>query len=109
MGVHPLWFICLLARFLIVVAIFQTNRYWNHTYVSLILFCMGGGFFYQGVFSSNDEVQIAKVFWHDSRYIHGAFYLASAYYLYNQNINMTSILLLSDICFSILYRLINNK
>ena len=108
MDVHPLWYICILVRILIVVAIYQTNNYWNHKYVSLILFLMGAGFVYKGYFSSNREVQIAKVFWHDSRYIHGGIYMASAYYLCNKNITMSSILLLSDIFFSILYRVINN-
>ena len=62
MDVHPLWYICLLVRFLIVVAICQTNIYLNHKYVSLILFLMGAGFVYKGYFSSNNEMQIAKVF-----------------------------------------------
>ena len=70
---------------------------------------MGTGFFYQGYFSSNNEIQIAKVFWHNARYIHGTFYLAAAYYLYLNNVNMACILLLTDICFSILYRIIYNK
>jgi len=69
---------------------------------------MGLGFIYQGYFSSNDEVQISKVFWHDSRYVHGVIYLLAAYYLFKNNINMNTILLLLDLCFSFLYRIINN-
>lgn len=107
MRVHPLWFICLLVRFVIAFAIYKKS--WNYKYISLILFLMGSGFFYKGIFSSNDEMQIAKVFWHDSRYIHGVFYLAAAYYLYYNHTNMALILILSDICFSILYRIIQNK
>ena len=109
MKVHPLWFVCLFVRVSLAVAIYLVNPFWNHTYVSLILFLMGAGFFYQGTFSSNDEIQFANVFWHDSRYIHGAFYLAAAYYLYYNDAKMASILVLSDICFSILYRIIQNK
>jgi len=108
MSVHPLWFICLLARFLLAVAVYQANPFWNQ-YLSFILILIGAGFFYKGYFSSNDEMQIAKVFWHETRYIHGLFYLKSGFYLYHDNKNMASILILSDICFSVLYRIIQNK
>ena len=31
--------------------------------------------------------KIAKVFWHETRYVHGSLYLLAAYYLYKKNID----------------------
>ena len=113
MNIHPLWLICICTRLLLVYVIYyinnnkKTNEY--NKYISIILFSMSIGFIYKRYFSSNNEVQIAKVFWHDSRCIHGLFYMLSSYYLINNNTNMTVILLLVDVCFSILYRIINDK
>ena len=70
---------------------------------------MGLGFIRNGYFGSNNEIQISKVFWHDSRYVHGILYILSSIYLYNNNINISIILLILDIIFSILYRLITNN
>jgi hypothetical protein len=70
---------------------------------------MGIGFMIKGYTGSNDEIQICKVFWHDTRYIHGMFYLLSSYYLYKKDIDMVSLLLLNDLIFSISYRLYTNQ
>lgn len=110
MNINPLWLVCIIIRLSLAYIIryinSKTNKY--NKIISLILLVMGLGFIYQGYFSSNDEVQIAKVFWHDSRYVHGVIYLLAAYYLFKNNINMNTILLLLDLCFSFLYRIINN-
>ena len=81
----------------------------NNDILYIILLIIGFGFIYKGYSGSNNEIQISKVFWHDSRYIHGILYLLSCYYLINNKINITMIILLLDIIFSILYRLTNNK
>ena len=110
MKIHPIWLICIIIRLSLAYII----RYINsrtvdyNKIISIILSIIGLGFIYQGYFSSNNEVQIAKVFWHDSRYVHGIIYLLAAYYLFKNNINMNTILLLLDLCFSFLYRIINN-
>ena len=110
MKIHPIWLICIIVRLSIVFMISHINKNTNkyNKLFSLFLSIIGIGFIYQGYFSSNNEIQIAKVFWHDSRYVHGVIYLLAAYYLFKNNINMNTILLLLDLCFSFLYRIINN-
>lgn len=114
MKIHPLWFICILVRILLIVSIlYFSNKSQNKKLVK-ILFCLlllviGLGFINKAVIGSNNEIQISKVFWHETRYVHGALYLLASIYLYNNNIKMTAILLTIDIIFSILYRIISKK
>ncbi len=70
---------------------------------------MGLSFIAKGFYGSNNEVQIAKVFWHETRIIHGILYTLAAYSVYAKNIRLSSVLVLTDIAFSILYRIIFNK
>ena len=110
MNIHPIWTICISVRLLIayIIRYINTKTGNYNKFISIILTIIGLGFIYQGYFSSNNEIQIAKVFWHDSRYIHGILYILAAIYLINNNINMNTILLLLDLGFSFLYRIINN-
>ena len=85
MNIHPLWYICLLTRIsfiliLIVVLKYFEKRQWIHILFVCILTIMGSGFLYNYLTGSNNEVQFAKVFWHESRLIHGVLYLVAAYY-----------------------------
>ena len=109
MKIHYLWFVCILTRlFLIyIIRLNKKNKLFKQLLEFILLF-ISIGFFYKSITGSNNEKQISKVFWHNSRYIHGIFYLLGFYYLYNNNINMNTIILLCDLCFSILYRLIMN-
>ena len=111
MNIHPIWTICISVRLLIayIIRYINTKTGNYNKFISIILTIIGLGFIYQGYFSSNNEIQIAKVFWHDSRYIHGILYILAAIYLINNNINMNTTLLLLDLSFSFLYRIINNK
>jgi hypothetical protein len=112
MNIHPLWFICILVRISIIILvkyIYIKNNKLIKNLIILFLLSIGLGFIRKGYFGSNNEIQIRKVFWHDSRYIHGILYILSSIYLYNNNINISIILLILDIIFSILYRLITNK
>ena len=68
---------------------------------------MGLGFIRNGIIGSNNEVQVAKVFWHETRITHGILYILSSYYLYIDNLNMNSIILFTDLLFSFSYRLVN--
>jgi len=70
---------------------------------------MGMGFMIKGFTGSNNETQICKVFWHDTRYTHGLLYLLSAYYLFNKKIDMARLLLFTDVFFSISYRIYTNQ
>ena len=113
MKINPLWWICLFVRIsLIFIIRYLFNNLKNTTIYYLfviILFVIGTGFIYKGIYGSNNEIQFSKVFWHDSRIVHGVIYLLSVYYLVNGNINMNSILLFIDIVFSITYRFVMNK
>jgi hypothetical protein len=75
---------------------------------SLILGIMGTGFLVKSITGSNNETQIDKVFWHDTRPVHGILYILAAYYLYLGNSPICGIILGIDIIFSILYRIITN-
>ena len=108
---HPLWIICILIRISIIFVIrFFYNYRKNKLYKlipALILLFMGLGFIYKSMTGSNNEKQLANVFWHETRIIHGIFYLLASYYLYKNNLNMNSILLFNDVLFSFTYRIIN--
>ena len=54
---------------------------------------MGLGFIYQALFSDNKEIQFNKVFWHDTRILHGLLYLLSVYYLHLNKSDMNSLIL----------------
>lgn len=114
MKIHPLWFLCITVRILLILLIrYFYNNIKNKSLVKtislIILLSIGFGFIRKGLFGSNNEIQIAKVFWHETRYVHGSLYLLASMYLYNNNINMMSIILLVDIIFSFSYRFIMNK
>ena len=112
MKIHPLWFLCLIIRTILILSIKHLS-YMNskkiNKIVSILLFSMGMGFIYQGYFSSNKEIQIAKVFWHETRFIHGIIYILSGIYLYINKIHLTTILLTLDVLFSLLYRIVTNQ
>lgn len=96
-NIHPLWGVCLLTRLLLAL---------NLDRVPLVVpLVMGAGFVYKGLTGSNQEVQIAKVFWHETRYFHGIMYLMAAYYKSKGNTRIATLILLLDLLFSIFYRL----
>lgn len=115
MNIHPLWFICLSIRLIIIYILWHLNKIdskYNKVikYISLIfLLIIGIGFINKGIHGSNNEIQINKVFWHETRYVHGAIYILASLYLLNDNISITLLLLLLDVIFSILYRFLLRK
>ena len=112
MKIHPLWFICIFVRLSLIYLIIHLNKKKN-TKINMIcvsiLLIMGLGFIYKGLTGSNNELQVNKVFWHETRYVHGMFYLLSSFYLFKNNVNITSLILLSDVIFSFLFRFILKK
>ena len=114
MKIHPLWFLCITVRILLILLI---RYYYNNSkdkssvkIISLIiLLSIGFGFMRKGLYGSNNEMQIAKVFWHETRYVHGILYILSGLYLLNNNLNICLLLLLIDVIFSVLYRVTFNK
>lgn len=114
MKIHPLWFLCITVRILLILLIrYFYNNSKNKSLVKIIsliiLLSIGFGFMRKGLYGSNNEIQIAKVFWHETRYVHGSLYLLASIYLFNDNLNMASLILLLDIIFSIIYRFFMNK
>ena len=112
MKINPLWFICIFVRLMLIFLIIYLNKKRNtkiNIFCVSVLLLMGIGFIYKGFTGSNNEIQADKVFWHETRYVHGMFYLLASFYLSKNNINMTSLLLLSDLIFSFLYRFILKK
>ena len=111
MSIHPLWIICLLTRMLVLIFsgyLAKNNNKYIKNILNVILFLIGLGFIYKFLSGSNDEIQIAKVFWHESRLIHGILFILASFYLYEKNSKMCMIVLGIDIIFSIMYRLFNN-
>ena len=104
--IHPLWFVCLLTRVLLIVGIVLviSNHKSYKTYAAVLLVIMGSGFIYKYITGSNNEKQIAKVFWHDSRLLHGILYLTASFYVFVSNVKMTTIVLSIDIIGSLIYR-----
>ena len=106
--IHPLWFVCLFSRTLLIAVVYyiisnvKLHSYKN--YVVFILAIMGSGFIFKYLTGSNNETQIAKVFWHDSRLLHGVLYLIAAIYASQENPKMSSITLSLDITGSLMYR-----
>ena len=109
MNIHPLWYVCIITRIcLILILRYLHNKKINKIYLLLPLI-MGLGFLYQSIYSSNNETQFRKVFWHESRLFHAILYITAVYYFYMNNVKMGSIILGFDILFSIIYRIISNK
>lgn len=114
MKISPLWIVCIAVRIILIVGLrFLTETIHKQKFVryliALILLTMGSGFMYKGFTGSNNEIQIAKVFWHETRYVHGALYLLSSYYILQGNIDMVSLVLVTDVFFSFLYRGYTNQ
>jgi hypothetical protein len=103
--IHPLWYVCLLTRFSMatIVYLFGSKTPF-HTIFSVILGLMGAGFLYKSLFGSNNETQVAKVFWHNTRIIHAALYILAAWFAYQQQNKLSALLIGLDIIFSVLYR-----
>lgn len=109
MNIHPLWFICILVRISLIVPLI----YYQHSSVIIdilkyIFVFISLGFFFKYSQGSNNEIQIAKVFWHETRLFHAMFYFLASYYLIHNRFNMSILFLVIDLLFSISYRLIHN-
>uniref|UniRef100_A0A6C0LY46 Uncharacterized protein n=1 Tax=viral metagenome TaxID=1070528 RepID=A0A6C0LY46_9ZZZZ len=115
--IHPLWYICITLRLIIsfIPLLYNyffvknsKNSYRMSKLIVLnkyIILLIGLGFLYKSLFGSNNEFQIKKVFWHNTRIIHAILYLIAA--LNFHNYKFSSFILLSDVLFSIFYRFLN--
>lgn len=106
MKINKLWYVCILVRLsmILIIRYFNRNPKSKSKFIPLILMAMGLGFMFKAITGSNNETQVAKVFWHETRYVHGSLYLLAAYYLYKKNLDMNSMVLFTDVVFSFIYR-----
>lgn len=113
MNIHPLWFLCLTVRFSFIFLFGYLTDIKNNDNKTkhflknigiLFLFIIALGFLYRSLYGSNEEVQINKVFWHDSRLVHAVLYFLATYYMYNNNSKLVRLVLSLDVIFSIMYR-----
>lgn len=101
--IHPLWSICILFRIAIIFAIYYIK---NTTISAILLLLIGLGFLYKSLTGSNNETQIAKVFWHETRLIHSIFYILAALFCFIQKPPIISMTVISlDLLFSIIFRI----
>ena len=112
MNIHPLWFICILVRIsLIIPLIYYQQSSLSNIVVNILKFVfvfISLGFFFKSIQGSNNEIQIAKVFWHETRIFHALFYFLAFYYLIYEQVSLSILFLVMDILFSISYRIIHN-
>lgn len=87
---HPLWYICITVRLFMAFML-----------PKVAILIIGLGFGYKALTGSNNETQINKVFWHETRIIHSFLFLLA--YFTTSNKIATKILLF-DVLFSIMYR-----
>jgi hypothetical protein len=104
MVIHPFWVICLFVRVALIFLVRYLYKINQKKIAGLILGLIGIGFIYQAIFGSNNEIQLNKVFWHETRITHGLLYIISIYYLFENNLDMNSVILGLDVVFSVIYR-----
>ncbi len=111
MEINPLWYLCLLIRFSMVLSILYISTLKNNKLIdiiiSFILLLMGIGFIYKSFTGSNNEIQVAKVFWHNSRIYHGILFILATYFYFKNQKKLASLVILLDIVFSFVYRISN--
>ena len=97
--IHPLWYLCIVIRLLLAFSLLQYSKY--SKYLKFVILAIGLGFAYKALTGSNNEIQIATVFWHNTRFIHSFLFLLA--YLMSSLKNSSRILVF-DVIFSIIYR-----
>ena len=115
-GIHPVWYICIFIRLIIALLPLvyyyvskKTNKDAALDKISLInkyiILIMGLGFLYKAIFGSNNESQVRKIFWHQTRIVHAILFITAG--LYFDNYKLSSSLLFISILFSIVYRFLS--
>ena len=100
--IHPLWYLCICIRLFMAFSVSSSLTY--SRYLKLLILVIGLGFGYKGLTGSNNEIQVSKVFWHETRLIHSFLFILA--YSMSTLKNSTRILII-DVIFSIIYRTYN--
>ena len=111
MIINPIWSICLITRACLAYIVYRFGDSKKEIKYGLtrLLLIIGVAFLYKGYYGSNNETQLGPVFWHDSRFIHGTMYLHAGLCVRNGELINASALIMVDIVFSILYRVMNDR
>ena len=114
MNINPFWYLCITVRFSLIFIIRWiyssiSDKKTSRIVLGTFLLVIGTGFLYKAITGSNNETQIAKVFWHETRAVHAVLFLLAGFYLMKDNLNMCSLLLFTDLMFSFFYRTLLNK
>ena len=99
---NNLWYFCISIRLLLILFVKLYSKKFK-TLIPIILLTIGLGFIYKGYTGSNNEIQISKVFWHETRYVHGTLYMLAYYYLSKHNLNTPLLLIKYSTLFFLLY------
>ena len=100
--IHPLWYLCIFVRLFMAFSLLKYNKY--SRYIKFIILSIGISFAFKALTGSNKEIQFAKVFWHRTRFIHSFLFLL-AYIM--SSLKASTIVLVFDVIFSIIYRTYN--
>jgi hypothetical protein len=111
--IHSLWYFCITVRIIISFLPLIYNYFLKKNihknilkkisfFTNICIFLMGFGFLKASIFGSNNEVQINKVFWHNTIIIHACLFLLAG--IYFNDYKLSSTLLFTDVIFSLIYR-----
>jgi L-cystine uptake protein TcyP (sodium:dicarboxylate symporter family) len=111
MNIHPVWYLCLTIRtILVLILYFHQIETKILTYLlTALLLGIGIGFVRKSITGSNDETQLAKVFWHDARIFHGILYIIASGLMFINFPRLSALFVFIDIIFSVSYRLITDQ
>lgn len=103
---HPLWLGCIAFRLCIVEWTAWSNASGAFKLkTAIFLAIISAGFAWKAFTGSNDEIQVRKVFWHDTRATHSLlFALAALSHVHDRSSISSWNILLVDIAFSFIYR-----
>jgi hypothetical protein len=111
MNIHPVWYLCLTVRTgLVLILYLHPTESEILTYIfTTLLMGIGIGFINKAITGSNDETQIAEVFWHDTRIYHGILYIIASGLMFLNFPEYSALFILIDVIFSVAYRLITDQ
>jgi len=111
MNIHPVWYLCLTIRTILVLILYfhRTERKILTYLLTALLLGIGLGFVRKEITGSNDETQLAKVFWHETRIYHGILYIIASCLMFLNLPQYSALFVFVDIIFSVSYRLITDQ
>jgi hypothetical protein len=116
MNIHPLWFVCITVRSVLAIIVWNLQQKKTidtgldiNNIMTLLLLLIAIGFVYKSVTGSNNETQLAPVFWHSTRFVHAILFTSAFIALFMGRPKISSLLIASDVLFSIIYRVTTDQ